>query len=276
MALRSGLLKPTLLAASLLLSCLGPAPAAPIAIVNPSFEILPTTTPPGLPLPDGTRLTSRPDFCGTLNPAGFPCEGFGPGWIPAAIITTDSVGTMNPTDAMFNGPLPDGEYTAYSNGTSFFQILTETLQPNFIYTLSAYVGMRNLIPNDPMLDGYTENQGYYVELSVDNNGTYDGRTVLARSSWLRLCCPGIPPSFNAPDSGSPGYGNWIQVSFTYTPGVGAPIGKNLMIGFGSPGVSANFDMVSLNAEPTIPEPSTVTMLAGGLGLFLIRRYRSRA
>lgn len=267
------ILRPVLQACALL-ALFVPAHAAPITIVNPSFELLPTTSPEGSPLPDGTRITSRVSLCGTVNPAGFPCQGFGPGWTPENI-EGDSNGTMNPTAAMFNSALPDGQYTGYTNGTPFFQILSDTLQSNFVYTLSTFVGMRNIVANDPMQDGYTENQGYYVELAVDNNGTYGGRTVLARSSYLRPCCPGIPASFNAPDAVSPGYGNWIEVSFSYTPGVGAPLGKNLMIGFGSPGVSANFDLVTLNADATVPEPTATVLFLSGLGVFAFRRYRTR-
>ena len=249
------------------------AQAAPLTIINPSFELLPTTTPPGLALPEGTRLTSRASLCPTITPAGFPCEGFGGGWTTADVFG-DSNGTMNTLASQFNSPVPDGEYTGYSNGTPFYQILGDTLQATFVYTLSVFVGERNIIGNDPMGDSFSENQGYYVELAVDNNGTYGGRTVLARSSFLKACCPGIPASFNAPDAGSPGHGNFIEVSFSYTPGIGAPLGKNLMISFGTPGVSANFDMVTLNADPTVPEPGTIAMVLGGIGLLALQRRKA--
>jgi len=248
------------------------AQAASLTIVNPSFELLPVTSPSGLSLPDGTRLTGRVSTCGSVNPPGFPCEGFGPGWTTTDV-DSDSNGTLNPTANMFNSALPDGEYVGYSNGTPFYQILSDTLMANTIYTLGAFIGQRNIVA-DNLGDNYSENQGYYMELAVDNDGTYNNRTVLARSSFLKLCCPGIPPSFNAPDAVAPGYGNFIPLSFAYMAGLGAPLGKNLMISFGAPGVQANFDMVTLTADATTPEPGTLSFLIAGLGLVFLKRSRN--
>jgi len=89
----------------------------------------------------------------------------------------DSNGAMRPLSNMWPvNPLPDGINIAYSNGTAFYQILAATLLPNTIYTLKASAGERA----DVGQRGYVENQGYYMELSVDTGGGYGARSVRDR------------------------------------------------------------------------------------------------
>jgi hypothetical protein len=164
--------------------------------------------------------------------------------------------------------IPDGDQIAYSHGTAFFQILPVTIQANTTYTLSFWAGQRQDI--GAVTNGYqfVQNQGYYAELS--GGSTYAGRTPFVRSvAYYPNHSFGID-SLNAPDSAMPDYGQWILVSLAYTFGANDPlIGQNLIISFGAAAVQSNFDMVSLDATPTVPsgvpEPASYALMAAGLG-----------
>ncbi|MEP7351644.1 MAG: VPLPA-CTERM sorting domain-containing protein [Acidobacteriota bacterium] len=238
---------------------------------------------------DGTFLTGRDTAC-FLNPAPYNvpgCVGFGSGWViddPSG----DSTGVMNPTigPAIGNDPtlypmfpsIPEGEQIGYSNGTPFYQVLSEIITANTTYTLNFWAGARQ----DVGAGGYYENQGYYGELSAaTGNGLYSGRTILTRTSNnVSLCCFNAP-SINAPDAPKPGFGQWLLVSIAYSFGANDPlIGQHLMVAFGSPAVQASFDAISVDATSNVqatPEPATFVFVLAGLGgIQVMRRRRKQA
>jgi hypothetical protein len=129
-------------------------------------------------------------------------------------------------------PVPDGDQVAYSNGGTIAQTLSAVLQPNTRYTLSAYIGRRNVI-------AFPANS---IRLLAGDTGP----TILAISNSV-----------------TPTAGTFQRVTVSYTSGgVGDPlIGKPLQIYLTSFGVQANFDNVTLDASP-IPEPSAILGLLG--------------
>jgi len=125
-------------------------------------------------------------------------------------------------------PVPDGDQVAYSNGGTIAQTLSAVLQPNTRYTLSAYIGRRNVI-------AFPANS---IELVAGN--------ILVSSNSV-----------------TPAAGTFERVTVSYTSGgVGDPlIGKPLEIYLSSFGSHTNFDNVTLDASP-IPEPSAILGLLG--------------
>lgn len=253
------------------------AHGALITIDNPSFE-----TPA---IGDGLLLTGRQTICSN-NPAPYNvpgCSGFGSSAWQTADNQSDSNGVQNPTLGATQGPsgemftyVPDGEQVAYSNGTPFFQILPVTIQANTTYTLTFYAGQRQ---DAGAPDGFAENQGYYAELSGGSD--YASRTPFVRSVAFKPDHGFGVSNLNALQSNMPGVGQWIQVSLSYTFGASDPlIGQDLIIAFASGGVQAQFDMVTLDASPslptTTPEPSSYALMVAGLGALAFRHRRSKA
>jgi PEP-CTERM motif len=250
--------------------------AASIFIVNSGFE--------DPALADGTRISGRDTAC-VNNPAPYNvpgCVGFGSGWV-IDDPTGDSSGVMNPTTGapIGNDPtlypmfpfIPEGQNVGYTNGTAFYQVLTDTIMANTTYTLSFWAGSRQ----DVGAGGFFENQGYFGELSAaTGSGNLADRTVLMRTTNKPSIF--IPNSVNAPDAPTPGFGEWLLVSIAYSVGANDPlIGQKLMIAFGSPAVQASFDAVSLDATSNItqaPEPASFAFMLAGLGAIgMVRRYR---
>ena len=173
----------------------------------------------------------------TTNPLNFGC-GSGcsfnlgpiPGWT-----TTGQSGSFQPSSTYFALPLPDGNIVAYSNGGSISQTLAASLTPDTIYTLSVDVGNR--------LDG--EVTDYSIALYVDG-------TLLSSLSSSN----GVIPA-----------GTFADETVTYTSGAVVPAG-NLSIVLTSGGVQADFDNVRLTAS-TVPEPSSLSLLAAALGLMVL-------
>lgn len=149
-------------------------------------------------------------------------------------------GVLDPTKSQiltgqnwfYNQPVPDGNQVAYSNGGTIAQQLSAVLQANTRYTLSAYIGRRNVLTfptnNIRLLAGDT------------------APTILAISNSV-----------------TPAAGTFQRVTVSYTSGdIGDPlIGKPLQIYLSSWGVQTNFDNVTLDASP-IPEPSAILGLLG--------------
>jgi hypothetical protein len=169
--------------------------------------------------------------------------------------------------------VPDGDQVAYTNGTPFFQILPVTIQANTIYTLTFFAGQRQ---DTGGVGGFAENQGYAAELSAGTD--YASRTPFLRSVAFKPGHDFGVTNLNASQSPMPGFGEWLQITLSYTFGASDPlIGQNLMIAFSSGGVMSNFDMVTLDASPsTAPEPSSYALMAAGLGLLAFRHRRKTA
>lgn len=141
-----------------------------------------------------------------------------------------SAGAFNPTVSHFPGQAPEGQNTAYSNGPTISQILSDTLQANTNYTLLVEVGDR--------LD--TAFPGYAVEFRA-------GGALLASESAL------IPPN-----------GTFLTSQINFFAPAGHPnLGQALEIRLLSSGTQTNYDNVRLEAT-VIPEP--VTLLLVGFGL----------
>jgi hypothetical protein len=64
------------------------------------------------------------------------------GTIPGWRIAGGPSGVFHPGSSQFALPLPDGIQTAFSDGGTIFQTLSETLKPNTTYRLTVYVGRR--------------------------------------------------------------------------------------------------------------------------------------
>jgi hypothetical protein len=159
--------------------------------------------------------------------------------------------------------IPEGENVAYTHGTPFFQILTDTIEANTTYTLSFWAGERQDSGNEP----FYENQGYFGELAADTgNGNYFARTVIMRTTAHFMVDAFNYPSINAPDAPRPGFGEWLFITLTYAFGETDPlIGQRLIISFASPGVQSNFDAVTLDASLTAtPEPASYALMLAGL------------
>ena len=168
---------------------------------------------------------------------------FGP--IPDWTLTGQG-GSFQSNSSIFNLPLPDGSsIVAYSNGGTISQTLTgTTLTPDTIYKLSVDVGFR--------LNGAVDVTTYSIAL-------YAGGVLLAS----------LPPGTS--NDVIP-IGTFADETVTYTSGATVLPG-DLSIVLSSDGQQADFDNVRLTAS-TIPEPSSLSLMAGALGLlFVVFRRR---
>ncbi len=210
-----GLFKIAIASSCLMIVPQGQVRAASITILNPSFED---------PIAPQQGMT------------GFYTLGVIGNWFNAAAPGQDQ-GVLDPSksqaltgsDIFYNGPVPDGNQVAYSNGGTLAQQFSAVLQPNTRYTLSAYIGRRKVLafPNNSII-------------------LLAGGTILASS-----------------DSVTPDPGTFLPVTVNYTSGsIGDPlIGQPLAIYLSSFDVQTNFDMITLDASP-IPEPSAILGLLG--------------
>jgi hypothetical protein len=210
-----GLFKIAIASSCLMIVPQGQVRAASITILNPSFED---------PIAPQQGMT------------GFYTLGVIGNWFNAAALGQDQ-GVLDPSksqaltgsDIFYNGPVPDGNQVAYSNGGTIAQQLSAVLRPNTRYTLSAYIGRRKVLafPNNSII-------------------LLAGTTVLASSNSV-----------------TPDPGTFLPVTVNYTSGsIGDPlIGQPLAIYLSSFGVQTNFDMITLDASP-IPEPSAILGLLG--------------
>jgi hypothetical protein len=151
-------------------------------------------------------------------------------------------GSWHTSSAFINLPLADGHIVAYSNGGTISQTLTGTLLiPNTTYTLSVDIGHR-------LDDGFVTT--YTIAL-------YAGGTFLKDLSGSN----GVIP-----------IGTFADETLTFTTDATVAPG-DLRIVLSSAGQQTDFDNVRLTATSLIPEPSSLSLLAAGLGLlfFVFRR-----
>jgi hypothetical protein len=136
--------------------------------------------------------------------------------------------------------LPDGSIVAFSNGGTISQMLAASLTANTTYMLSVDVGHR--------LDGLVTD--YSIALYVGN--------MLLASLPAGTSNSAITP------------GTFADETLTFTSG-SKVIAGDLRIVLTSTGAQTDFDNVRLTAAT--PEPSSLSLLAGGLGLlfFVFRR-----
>jgi hypothetical protein len=155
---------------------------------------------------------------------------------------TGTGGLFQPNSTYYSVPVPDGSIVAWSSGGTISQTLTAALTPNTTYMLSVDVGHRL---DEPLGTNYS------IAL-------YAGNTLLAM----------LPPSTS---TGTIPIGTFADETLTYTSGATVAPG-DLRIVLSSAGNQANFDDVTLTTS-TVPEPSSLSLLAGGLGLliFALRR-----
>jgi len=134
-----------------------------------------------------------------------------------------SAGSWNPTTDHFTDEAPEGQNTAFSNGSTISQILSDTLAANVLYTLEVEVGNR--------LDfGFP---GYSVELWTVPSELWVGGILLAFD-----------------DSLTPIAGSFETSTVTFTSNPNTPnLGSELEIRLTSAGTQTNFDDVRLNVEP---------------------------
>jgi hapalindole biogenesis HpiC1 cyclase-like protein/PEP-CTERM motif-containing protein len=144
-------------------------------------------------------------------------------------------GIWHPTSAY---PPPDGGFIAYSNGGTISQTLATLVMPNTTYMLSVDIGHRP--------DGFAN--GFAIELDA---GGVPLKSISGSNSLI--------PS-----------GTFMNETLTFT--TGATASGDLGIVLTSDGPQIDFDNVRLTAT-TVPEPSSLSLLAGGLGLliFVFRR-----
>lgn len=197
--------------------------ATALPIVNPSFEA---------DTPDNSTWVY-------LNGNPRQLQGAISGWTLSAPAKTNNVfnhGVHQFTAAEYPNGVPDGSNVAYVHDSSFIsQVLPNNpVISGHIYTLSAYVGLR---------DNYvtaTRHPSYFMEL-------WAGNTLLER----------VDGQIAAADAG-----DFYLEKLIYT-ATDADVGL-LAVKLGSFGGQTNFDLVSLNNASPAPIPGSVALLLTGL------------
>ncbi|MFZ2089428.1 MAG: hypothetical protein WAU47_12715 [Desulfobaccales bacterium] len=187
---------------------------------------------------------NNPDFESDVLPVRNFIEGSFTGWTVTNNAAEGLGGVWHP---IIGNPKPFYGYSSsvpgpfnvgIASGTTIFQTLSSTLEPNTIYTLQVYVGT-----------WLTGQANYTVAL-------------LAGASDVLASVTGIAP-FDA----------FSLVTLDYTSGGAGSsfLGNPLTIALSSGPIESNFDLVTLNGSE-VPLPSTLLLVASGLGgLALMRR-----
>jgi hypothetical protein len=156
------------------------------------------------------------------------------GWIGGA--------TWHPGTSYYPSGVPDGVNVAWNNSGTISQTLTTALTNNTTYNLNVQIGHR--------ADGVWSNN-YTIELLAGSNV--------------------IASAYNPID---PGLGKFGLASLAYTAGQNdSNAGQLLGIAFVTVGAQVNYDAVSLNAVPSVPEPEEYLMMLLGAGMvaFQVKR-----
>jgi hypothetical protein len=198
--------------------------ASPISINNPSFEV---------DVPEDGGWSS------SGGGSGVNSSGYITGWnLPGGW-----GGTFRPTAIPFPGGVPDGLNTAWLNGPTISQLLSETLFQPYKYTLQVYVGNRADL----------NFSSYAVQLLAGGN-------LLAQDD----------------NSLSPPDGQFMLSTVTYTAlSDDSYLGLPLEIRLAGGGIQVNFDMVTLDAS-AVPIPSAAWLLGSGLVALALARRRSES
>jgi len=220
--------------------------AAPIAVVNPSFE---------------SQVTPPDSFITNVAPTGWQAYG-------AINFGGRTVGVLNPnTSTLYADPVPDGNnvgvvflmdnqgnQTQFNNSEAGLrQTLSSTLQTLTQYTLIVEVGNIAVDANAPFLFNGFPN--YRIDLMA-------GGTVLASDNDTLL----------------PGEGRFLTSNVSFTTGAahalaGQSLGIRLVNLNSDVGIEVNFDNVRLNAV-SVPEPGSMALIAAGLIALCARRQHT--
>ncbi|MDY7050663.1 MAG: PEP-CTERM sorting domain-containing protein [Microcystis panniformis WG22] len=216
-----GLFKIAIASSFLMIVPQGQVKAALLTVANNSFEnpiINASTTPSGFIFSTGS--------VGGWTFTGGTQQGFA-----NPTIAHNAGGSWYGSSPIPPGlPSTAGNQVAWSNGGTISQTLSDTLQANTRYTLTAYVGNR-LGLNFP---------GYNIQL-------YAGGNLLASNNSV-----------------TPADGTFALVTVSYTSGISVTPGQALEIRLNSQSGfqgQTNFDLITLDAV-SIPEPSAILGLLG--------------
>lgn len=210
--------------AVLLMALATAAQAIPISITNAGFED-PVLLDGGIFGPTPPGWTVLADCCGPT-------------------------GVFNATVSSFFDEAPEGENTAFTNGTSLSQTLASALAANTTYTLQVEVG------NPANVFGFN---GYVIELFAGSILLVDDGTSAAPNKGLFSTATILFMT----DADPLGLGQNLEIRLS------GKVGGGLL-------TQVHFDDVRLNASTigSVPEPTTLTIFTLGLlGLGVARRWK---
>ena len=183
----------------------------------------------------------------TANLSANPSSTTMPGWTTIAgteYLADRNTGTLGSnTDPT---PDADGEQFLLTKGGGAYQVTSEAMAANTVYTLTVDIGDRT-------------NQGFpTVDMRIGTGSTF-GANLLAATVV----------SNTTPTNAGTTTDGWETWVYTFTNGAGVPTESLRVELFDTGGGQALFDNVRLEA---VPEPTTTALLGlGGLALILRRR-----